>query len=198
MQYIKQIVNAINIAIEAKLDDPRFQGSEYHGIAVSAIQTDDEGKTRLMPLVTDHYDNERWVGIDDTLPLRIYHKNNGIGYSDEPGKSYGDGGSTSKKEVTQMSMIVYGNRMMLKLTPEELEGAVVSGLPSALGDATISQLKIKSCVIRPTSSVIDPITNFLTEYRTDKYELPPNALFIRINYNIESSYKNACFNICDC
>lgn len=193
MQYLKQIVTAINNSISAKLDDPRFQGAEYHGIAISAANEDN----KLMPLVTDHYDDNRWVGIDDTLPLRLYHKNNGLSYSDDIKSAYGDGNST-KKEIASMSMIIYGSRIRLKLTPEELEGAIVSGLPSAIGNATLSALKIKSCMIRPASSILDPVANYTAEYRTNEYPLGPNALFIRINYIIESSYKNACFNICDC
>lgn len=198
MQYLKQIVNAINNSIKATLTDNRFQNAEYHGIAISALHTNDAGQTRLTPLVADNYDNEVWVGVDDTLPLRIYHKTNSIAYSDEPAKGYGDNGNLVKKEVAQMSMIVYGSRSMIRLTPEELEGAVLSGLPSALSNATISQLNLRSCVVRPVGSVLDPVVVYLSEYRTPHYELSPNALFIRVNYNIESTYKTSCFELCNC
>lgn len=197
MQYIKQIVNAINNSIKANLTDNRFQNAEYYGIAVSAVHSVD-GQTRLAPLVADNYDNEVWVGVDDTLPLRLYHKTNSITYSDEPAKGYGDDGNMVKKEVAQMSMIVYATRSMVRLTPEELEGAILSGLPSSLTNATIEPLKLRSCIIRPVSSALDPVSVYLNEYRTPQYELSPNALFIRVNYNIESTYKTSCFELCNC
>lgn len=199
MQYLKQIVTAINASIAAKFDDVRFQGSEFNGIAVSAVKKmEDSEETTLAPLITDDYDDNRWVGIDDTFPIRLYHKTNTFAYVDLPMKGYGDGGNTGKRETAQMSIICYGNRAMIRLTPEELEGAIVAGLPSALRDTITSALKIHSCVIRPTGSTLDPVNVFLTEYRTKDYRLPPNALLIRVNYNIESTYKTACFNICDC
>lgn len=197
MQYLKQIVTAINQSIAAKLSDSRFQGSEYNGIAISAAQTNGDGVSRLMPLIADNYDEEKWVGVDDTFPLRIYHKNNGIGRTDEPRKATGDN-QYVKREVAQFSIIAYGNRARLLMTPEEMEAAIVSGMPSAIHKDTRSQLQLSSCIIKPTSTLFDPVINYLAEYRTDKYELGPNALFIRINYNIESIYKTVCFNICDC
>jgi hypothetical protein len=193
MQYLKQIVTAINTSIAAKLTDVRFDGADYNGIVTYANK---DGK--LMPLVTDSYDIDKYIGIDDTFPLRVYHRNNGMSYTDEPAKSYGSDGNTSKKEIANMSAIIYGSRSILRLTAEELEGAIMSGMPSAIADSTLSQLKIKSCLVRPVSSVLDPVINYATEYRTNEFPLGPNALFIRLNYTIESSYKNACFNICDC
>ncbi len=193
MQYIKQIVTAINNSIAAQLTDVRFGGSEYNGIVTYAINND-----KLMPMLADNYDDNRFIGVDDTFPIRIYHRNNGISYSDVPGNSYGHEGHLGKKEVDNMSVIVYGNRALIRMTPEELEGAIMSGMPSAIARTTLTALKISSCVIKPTSSILDPVLVYATEYRTDRFDLGPNALFIRLNYNIESSYKNSCFNICDC
>lgn len=197
MQYLKQIISAINESISAKLSDQRFQGSEYNGIAISAAQENDNGVTRLMPLLANDYDEEKWVGVDDTFPLRIYHKNNGIGRGEEQTKSVGDNVYV-KKEVAQFSIIAYGNRARLRMSPEEMEAAIVSGLPSAIDKSIRTRLSLNSCIIKPVSSIFDPVIVYLAEYRTDKYELGPNALFIKINYNIESTYRTACFNICDC
>ncbi len=193
MQYIKKIVNAINTQIATKFTDVRFGGSVYNGVTVLAANND-----KLMPMACDNYDDNRFITPDDSIPVQIYHRTLQIGYTDEAAKSYGDDGNTSKKEIAQMALIAMATRSIIRLTPEELEGAIMSGMPSAIANATTSQLKLKSCVIRPVSSVLDPVAVYLTEFRTQQYDLGPNALMIRLNYNIESTYKTPCFDLCDC
>lgn len=193
MQYLKQIVNAINTNIATVFTDVRFGGSEYNGICILA---NNDGK--LMPLSCDNYDDEKWVGPDDTFPIRIYHRTLAIGYVDEPTKSYGNDGNTSKRETAQMTLVAYANRNAVRMTPEELEGAIMSGIPSAISNATAAQLKLKSCTIIPVACSVDPVAVYLAETKAAMYDLPPNTLLIRINYNIVSTYKTACFNLCDC
>lgn len=193
MQYLKQIVKAINTQVATKFTDVRFGGAAYHGICTLASNGD-----KLMPVVCDNYDDDQFITPDDTFPLIIYHRTIQIGYADEPLKSYGNDGNTAKKETAQMALIAYGTRSIIRLTPEELEGAIMSGMPSAIANTTTTQLNLKSCVIRPVNSVLDPVSVYLAEYRTPQYDLGPNALMIRLNYNIESTYKTPCFDLCNC
>jgi hypothetical protein len=192
MQYIAQIAAAINAAIKLGLQDSRFEGSDYNGIAILAS----DGK-KLRPMIVDHYDNNKYITADDSVPLQIYHRTIKINRADQPGKSYGDH-IAGKLETTNMALIAIGSRRMIKLTPEELEAAIVAYLPSMVNKETTRQLQISSCKISPTDSVLDPVTVYLDENKTTTYELSPNSLMIRINYTITSTYNTACFNICDC
>ncbi len=193
MQYLKQIVNAVNTQVATKFTDVRFNGKELNGICILA---NDGERTR--PLLTDNYDDNRWVGPDDTFPLRIYHRTITISRADVPGKSYGNNGNTTKQETANMSLFAYANRNLVRLTPEELEAAIVSGMPSAIANATLANLKLNACVIVPTNSDVDSARVFVSEFRPQNYELTPNGLFIRINYNIVSTYRTPCFDLCDC
>lgn len=196
MQYLKQIVNAINTNLSTALADERFAGGKLWGIATMAV-AESNGNSILTPLVTDDYDDNIWAGIDDTKPYIIYHKNRGLAYADAIGKNYGDG-NTVKKETANMSLVVWGERSQLRLTPEEFEAAIISGLPSALSSSVLAPLKLHSSIIRPVSTDFDSVNVYLSEYKVAQYPIGPNALFFRINYSIESTYKTSCFNICDC
>lgn len=192
MQYLAQITTAINNRIMETLTDKRFQGSELHGIAVLAQDGD-----RLRPMITDHYDVDKFISPDDRIPLIIYHRTISIGRSDDIRQGFGDE-QTKKKETANMALIAIGNRKVLRLTPEELEAAIIAGMPSTISKTTLQPYKLNSCQIIPTTSVLDPVTVYLQEYKQETYELPPNALMIRVNYNINSAYNTACFNLCDC
>ena len=93
---------------------------------------------------------------------------------------------------------VIGSRKLIRLTPEELEAMIVAAMPSTIKKSTLAPYKLNSCQVTPTNSVVDPVTVYLQEYKRETYELPPNALMIRVNYNINSAYNTACFNLCDC
>ena len=97
-----------------------------------------------------------------------------------------------------MALIAIGSRKLIRLTPEELEAMIVAAMPSTIKKSTLVPYKLNSCQVTPTNSVVDPVTVYLQEYKRETYELPPNALMIRVNYNINSAYNTACFNLCDC
>ena len=97
-----------------------------------------------------------------------------------------------------MAMIAMGTRALIRLTPEELEAAIAASMPSVLTPATRKTLKLDSCTITPTSSVLDAVDVYLQETKSDKFELQPNSLMIRINYSIESTYDRLCFDLCNC
>lgn len=192
MQYIAQISNAINNSIRAGLNDSRFDGSDYNGIAILA--SDGE---KLRPMIVDHYDTCKFMTADDQIPLQVYHRTIKISRADQAGKSYGDQ-LAGKQETTNMALIAIGSRRLIRLTPEELEAAIVSYFPSMIAKATTSALKLSSCKITPVDSVLDPVAVYLDENKTTAYELSPNSLMIRINYTITSTYNTACFELCDC
>ncbi len=192
MQYLAQIVTAINQRIATALNDKRFQGSDYNGIAVPAADGD-----VIRPLITDHYDDDKYISPDEQVPIIIYHRTIGIARTDDVKAGYGDE-QTKKRETSSMALIAIGSRRLIRLTPEEMEAAIVAAMPSILKKETLQPYKLNSCQITPTNSVLDPVTVYLQEYKRDTFDLPPNALMIRVNYNIISAYDTACFNICHC
>lgn len=190
MQYLAQITAAINNRIQETLTDKRFQGSDFNGIAVAAADGD-----QIRPLITDHYDDDKFISPDDQIPLIIYHRTISITRTDDVKAGFGDE-QTKKRETAAMAIIAIGSRKLIRLTPEELEAMIVAAMPSTIKKSTLAPYKLNSCQVTPTNSVVDPVTVYLQEYKRETFDLPPNALMIRVNYNIISAYNTACFNLC--
>lgn len=192
MQYLAQIISAMNASIRAILDDKRFAKSLYYGIAVIA-----EDNKALRPLITDDYDNDTFISVDDKVPLTVYHRTLQITRALDAKKRYGaDAGQIL--ETASMCLIAYGTRKLIKLTPEELEAAIAAGMPTIVAATTRKDLKLNSCQVQLTSSVLDPVQIYSQETKSEVFDLPPNQLLIRVNYNVISTYNTACFNLCDC
>lgn len=193
MQYLAQIVNGINDSIKAVLNDKRFQAGEYNGIAILAADGD-----RIRALVTDHFDDDKFISVDDKLPVVIYHRTLQITRGIESKKAYGSDKPQSIKETASMCLIAYGTRKLIRMTPEELEAAIAAGIPKMLTTDTRKTLGLSSCQIELSNSILDQVTIYQQETKSEGFELPPNQLLIRVNYNIVSTYNTACFNLCDC
>ena len=192
MQYCHQIASAINTSIKATLNDNRFKDSVYFGIA-TLVQHED----RIQPMLTDNHDVNRIITPDNSIPLQIYHRTISISRTSTTTTGFGDANSEIK-ETTSMAMIAIATRKLLRLTPEELEAAIIASMPAVLTPTTRKALKLKSCSIKPTTSNLDAAEVYLQETKSDKFELQPNSLMLRINYSIECTYNRACFQLCDC
>ncbi|HQU40709.1 MAG TPA: hypothetical protein PLI89_12640 [Chitinophagales bacterium] len=190
MQYLKQLVSHYNLAIQATLDDPRFEGSSFHGL-VNYV----EREGLVVPVLTDNYDVNQYVGVDDTQPIIIYHAAGNIAYADVPARSFGD--EIVKRETDSMRAIVYANRAKVRMTPEEVEAAIISSFP-IISKADRIEYKLKTVIFRPVSSNLNPRSVWAQEYPGQDFALPPNGILISINYAIESTYNISCFSLCDC
>jgi hypothetical protein len=155
--------------------------SEANGIAELLLRDD----------VTIPVINDRYVGIDDIYPVRIYHRLNsltsGIKTGTGTGRSVGDNVNTY-----QISMVVFLDQPKACMYPDELLLFAQANTPERL---TIEPFK--SVVIAFGSTVFDSLSVYRQEYvASDTYRLKENQFFFKINYSIETTFSKGCFKQC--
>ena len=156
-------------------------GSEVNGIA-ELLQREDV----TIPVI-----NERYVGIDDVYPVRIYHRLNSmtsaIKAGTGTGRSIGDQANTY-----QLSMVVFLDKPKSNMYPDEFLLLAQANTPERL---TIEPYK--SIVTTFTSSVFDSLLVYRQEYvSSETYKLKEDQFFFKINYSIETTFSKGCFKKC--
>jgi hypothetical protein len=156
-------------------------GSEANGIAELLLRDD----------VTIPQINDRYVGIDDVYPIRIYHRLNSMvssirartGY----GREVGDHVNTY-----QLSMVVFLDKPKSCLYPDEFLLVAQANFPER-----ISLEPYKSIVTAFGSAVFDSQLVYRQEYvASETYRLKEDQFFFKINYSIETTFSKGCFKQC--
>jgi len=156
-------------------------GSEANGIAELLLRDE-----TTIPVI-----NDRYVGIDDIYPVRIYHRlnslNSSIRQGTGTGRSVGDNVNTY-----QLSMVVFMDRPKACMYPDEFLLFAQANIPERL-----SIDPYKSVVITYGSSVFDSLAVYRQEYvASDTYRLKEDQFFFKINYSIETTFSKGCFKRC--
>jgi hypothetical protein len=176
MHSIRDIVNALNSSLTWLPS-----GSEANGIAELLLRED----------VTIPVINDRYVGIDDVYPARIYHRLNSLNSSIKAGtgvgRSVGDNVNTY-----QLSMVVFLDKPKAHMYPDEFLLFAQANTPERL---TIEPYK--SVVIAFGSAAFDSLSVYRQEYiSSDTYRLKEDQFFFKINYSIETTFSKGCFKRC--
>lgn len=156
-------------------------GSEANGIAELLLRDE----------VTIPTINDRYVGIDDVFPVRIYHRLNSMNSIIKPGT--GMGRSVGDQVNTyQLSMVVFLDKPKAKMYPDEFLLVVQASAPERL-----SIQPYKSVVINFGNVVFDSLLVYRQEYiSSDTYRLKEDQFFFKINYSIETTFSKGCFKTC--
>jgi hypothetical protein len=162
-------------------------GVKIYGLAHTMLRTKGS-ETELIPALVDHSGEGKYIGIDDTAPVIIYHKSNSITSTIRPSEGFGrdPGGLVNTYNNT---LIVYLNRKRLKLLPDELFLFIQAHFPDTfkMDPFTVS--------IRITNVILNSQQVWASEYQRD-FTLPPEANLFAVNYTVESSFKKGCFEKC--
>lgn len=156
-------------------------GSEANGIAELLLRDD----------VTIPVINDKYVGIDDIYPVRIYHRLNSLTSSIRPntgaGRSVGDNVNTY-----QLSMVVFLDKPKSKMYADEFLLFAQANTPERL-----LVPPYKSVVITFTGGAFDSLSVYRQEYiSSDTYRLKEDQFFFKINYSIETTFSKGCFKKC--
>lgn len=156
-------------------------GSEVNGVAELLLRED----------VTIPVISERYVGIDDVYPVRIYHRLNSMTSSIKAGT--GTGRSVGDQvNLFQLSMVIFLDKPKSKLYPDEFLLHVQANTPERL---TI--VPYKSVLTNFGSAVFDSLLVYRQEYvSSDTYKLKEDQFFFKINYSIETTFSKGCFKTC--
>jgi len=156
-------------------------GRDVNGIAELLIRED-----VTIPVV-----NERYVGIDDNYPVRIYHRLNSMSSSIKTGT--GTGRSVGDQANTyQLSMVVFLDKPKANMYPDEFLLFAQANTPERLAIEPYN-----SVVTTFTSAVFDSLLVYRQEYiSSDTYRLKEDQFFFKINYSIETTFSKGCFKKC--
>jgi hypothetical protein len=170
-----------------------FNGMKVYGLAQTAYRKTGDQQERF-PQVVDLEGEGKYVGIDDTDPIIIYHRNTGLTTGRTTRQGYGDGHS-DLVNTYQMAMIVFQSQELTKMFPEELFLFLQANFPEE-----IRFNPYKTVFIRTTNVILNSQLVFAVEYAGTDFFLPAEKSLFQINYTIESTFKKDCFAKCpeDC
>ena len=156
-------------------------GSETNGIAELLVRDE----------VTIPVIGEKYVGIDDVYPIRIYHRQNSMVSSVRQGTGYGRGAG-DHVNTYQLSMVVFLDQPKACLYPDEFLLIAQANFPER-----INLEPFKSIVSTFNSATLDSQSVYRQEYVTsDTYRLKTDQYFFKINYSIETTFSKGCFKRC--
>lgn len=156
-------------------------GYEVNGIAELLLRDE----------VTIPVISEKYVGIDDVYPVRIYHRLNSMSSIIKPGT--GTGRSAGDQANTyQLSMVVFLDQSKAKMYPDEFLLFAQANIPER-----VSIEPYKSVVTNFTGSIFDSLLVYRQEYvSSETYKLKEDQFFFKINYSIETTFSKGCFKKC--
>lgn len=196
MPFTDKIVAYINEQLKASsLNDKRFLPVRLLGVATQLARPKGQG-VELLPATCDEQGNHKLIEPDDKFPITVYHKTITNAYTSAKQQSYGD--DYVYKCTTEMQLIVLADQRKVKMTAEQLEPAVIYGMPQRLSAALMQDVRFASCLITPLGSDMDKIRVFRQEYPGNEYFLKPYHQLFSIRYRIEATFDKNCVNKCLC
>lgn len=175
MPSIHKIVNELNHVVAGI-----FSGAKTYGIAHPAVRDQE-----LLPAI-----GEKYIGIDDTYPMQVYHKLNTLTSSLQPIRAYGDQRG-AQVNLWGMAMIIFNNGKRTNLTSDGIVLLLQSNFPQSI----LSDYYLSVNLTFQGANLNDQQV-FSQEYRTDKYRLFTNQNLIQVNYTLETVFKKGCFIKC--
>lgn len=195
MADLNKIVCIINDSLKEKsFNDKRFQKVAAFGISKSLPYKKGDVIEYIPTELNDNGDAKMLIP-DDKNPVQIYHKVNSINYSLQK-EQYGNG-NDSIVRVANMSMIVFAQRNLIKLSEDMMDLYIIKGMPSKLTTASLTELKLNDCAITQSTTDFNSLAVYAREYNTKKYYLKPEHLFFEVKYQIECKLKKSCINTCE-
>ena len=125
-------------------------------------------------------EGEKYIGIDDTYALQVYHKINTVTYS-ENRKGYGDGNLISAN--ASASMILFINERRLGLKPDELVLLLIAKLP-------------KEIEVQINNVILNSAQVYAQEYKSGTYRLGLEQHLIQVGYSITMVIDKKCLPNC--
>lgn len=186
---LSKFIEVINKPLEKLIS-----GIKVYGIAEPIARTKGT-EVEIFPGVINNDGEITEVSPDDLQSVIVYHKANALGTKLSTAiKGTGDRPNPFVNAYN-LSMIVYMDRKKTKMRPEELFLFIQANLPFKIELEPYIQVQvIVNTVILNSQAVYD------SEYKGTPNPLPANHSLMQINYTIESTFHQNCFEKCpeDC
>lgn len=181
-------IDHINSDLKKLFDN--YPGSKLYGLAQSVIRKKGLDQQELLPCTVDKYGEGKWVGIDSTVPIQLYHKSVTLSTTIVPNSGHGDDMGEYQNTYGNV-MIVYLNRTKTKLLPDELFLYLQANFPEQLKYPDFSRI-----TVRITSVILNTQTVINAEYQNTSFVLSPEHNLFAVNYTIDSVFNKHCFEKC--
>jgi hypothetical protein len=161
---------------------PLIPGMKTYGIAKAAIRGD-----FIAP-----YAEEQYIGIDDTYPAQLYHKQLTVNSTTVPRSGYGDN-EQSLQNTYQMAMVVFYNEKTSGMPADELYTfiqSIITGVLKAEG--------YKSVRVGVSSAILNDGQVWAQEYGQSPFKLSGPQRLIQINYSVVMVFDKNCITIPNC
>lgn len=175
MHSIRDIISSLN----SSLGLPK--SSDVNGVA-ELVSRDEQ----TIPEI-----DGKFVGIDDSYPIRIYHRIISCSTKLIPGAGYGESVGDISNAFSNV-MVVFLQHERAKMYPDELLLFIQSWFPDNLKVKPYKNVKINF-----TGAQLDSQATWTQEYSggTD-YRLKSDQFLFKINYSIETIFSKGCFKEC--
>lgn len=195
MPYLNEIIGRFNSELKANsLTDARFAGGLFGGIAYQVTRETTDGD-QIFPALFNNGEVERYIGVDDTFPLIVYHRVLNNSYSQDT--KYTD----TYVSTTNMVMVVYAKRSKVNLTPDQVEAMIVGGFPQFIKTGTLEAMGLDGMMnvqFIPGTTTLNPLEVFAGEYKNVAYRLGADEVLFSIRYTILTTFNKDCLtNCCD-
>lgn len=192
MPYLKEIVDIMNVNMRATtLSDKRFDKGAFYSIA-RLLPREEENQRVTIPSIVANNGSCTDVSFNDIYPFIIYHRVLSITYG--KGEAFGD--NQLIQETANMIAVVYGDRNILKLEPEQLVAAVNAGFLDQLTETDKNTYNLGISSINVAENNLNPEEVFQGELSGVTFNLQPNKILFSINYTIVNEYDKQCVDIC--
>ena len=189
-------LNDIATYINGQLVANIFTGANQQPVKLDAIadyvMVTDKESSATLPFIVDNFGEMKQLTFDDTNTIQGYHVIKGIDYETNGQMDFGDPDSFMQETAT-IKMVFFGNRVKLKIRPEDFIAAVSLYMPK--------QVDLNSLGIIGYNLNINNIEHVShrawdEEFNGIEYDLPPNIFMSTITYTIRTIYGKNCFSIC--
>lgn len=166
--------------------------SKYPGVKIYGLtqpMTRKKGtETSVIPALVDMMGEGKWVGVDDTAPLIVYHKTlSQMAVIQKPASGYGDG--TESINLYNNGLIVFFDRSKIKLTADEVQRYIQVRIPERIKLENFKSIRILFQGINMNGQQVYQI-----EY-PGKVIDPKNSM-LQISYQVEARFSKNCFADC--
>lgn len=197
MPFLKQQVTIVNNWLKATGLKPEvFAKSRIEAIAVDCSRTETDGSISYFPAVMDDNNEAQAIVVDDTYGLIIYHKIIGNAYSLNP-QQFGDR-EKLQVQTTRIKMVVYAKYSIVKLKKEELEALIAVNFPDKIPASLSDPLKLDDLDVTLQNSNMVSAQVWQEEYRGTPLRLAPEDVYFSMIYDLTSTYRKGCFQLCNC
>jgi hypothetical protein len=196
MPYLKEIVDAINTSLSSGNLSGNALKVKYYGICQTAYVNNNDGSQDELPQFIAQSGQGTFTGFNDNYNLTLYHRNTGLLYEDMPEEEQFGDEVDNKIETAEMRCVVFADRSKIKMTHEQLALLISAGMKDGITTLP-AQDGLFGVDFILKSITTDPLAVYNEEYKTSvPLPVKPEHLYFAINYEIKTSYSEACYPTC--